>query len=455
MRNPVLKVLDVAKREYRATAMTRAFLFGVVLFPLIIWAVIAVVIPLFDSPDKRLTGTIEVLDRTDPSQPVATKIESIFDPQRLQAEYDARRSKLEADSISEDVGLAEQRKALGQLKKMPEGPHEVTIKRLPAETDIEARKADVISGATLALVSIGPEALEPPGVYDMFTGRSLDIELSNRLTDAIDRAVVDARLSRADFDPAVVRTLTATPLTRAVTITEAGETKSNALATFMLPMAFMMLLWIAVFSSGQYLLTTTIEEKSTRVMELLLSAVSPMQLMTGKILGQAAVGLTILLIYAGLGLAAASQFNILKQVPTDKLPWLAVYFVMAYFLIGSMMAAIGSAVNELREAQSLMGVVMIVLMLPMFLWTLIIRQPNSTFAVVASMIPPMTPFVMILRLAQTSEPIPTWQIVLATAIGFGAVFVAIWAAAKIFRVGVLMYGKPPSLGTLLKWIRYA
>lgn len=455
MRNPVLKVLDVAKREYRATAMTRAFLFGVVLFPLIIWAVIAVVIPLFDSPDKRLTGTIEVLDRTDPSQPVATMIESIFDPQRLQAEYDARRAKLEADSTSEEVGLAAQRAAVRDLKKLPEGPHQVAIRRLAADADVEARKADVVSGATLALVSIGPEALEPPGVYDMYTGRTLDIELANRLTDAIDRAVVDARLSRADLDPSVVRTLTASPLTRAVTITEAGETKSNALATFMLPMAFMMLLWIAVFSSGQYLLTTTIEEKSTRVMELLLSAVSPMQLMTGKILGQAAVGLTILLIYAGLGLAAASQFDILKQVPTDKLPWLAVYFVMAYFLIGSMMAAIGSAVNELREAQSLMGVVMIVLMLPMFLWTLIIRQPNSTFAVVASMIPPMTPFVMILRLAQTSEPIPTWQIVLATTIGFAAVFVAIWAAAKIFRVGVLMYGKPPSLGTLLKWIRYA
>jgi ABC-2 type transport system permease protein len=177
--------------------------------------------------------------------------------------------------------------------------------------------------------------------------------------------------------------------------------------------------------------------------------------MTGKIIGQALVGLTILAIYAGLGLAAANQFNVISLVPTDKLPWLGVYFVMAYFLIGVMMAAIGSAVNELREAQSLMGVVMIVLMIPMFLWSLIIRQPNSTFSVVTSMIPPMTPFVMILRLAQTSEPIPTWQIVLATAIGFGAVFIAVWAAAKIFRVGVLMYGKPPSIGTLLKWLRYA
>lgn len=455
MRSPALKILDVAKREYRATAMTRAFLFGVVLFPLIIWTVIAVVIPLFDSPDKRLTGTIEVLDRTDSTQPVATKIESIFDPARLQAEYDQKKAALEAKIASEETSIPERASAAKSLKKLPEGPHEVAIKRLQPDADLEARKADVRSGATLALVSIGPEALEPPGVYDMYTGRTLDIELSSRLMDAIDRAVVDARLARADFDPAAVRSLTAPPLTRAVTITDAGETKSNAAATFILPMAFMMLLWIAVFSSGQYLLTTTIEEKSTRVMELLLSAVSPMQLMTGKIIGQAGVGLTILLIYAGLGLAAANQFDILKQVPTDKLPWLGLYFVMAYFLVGSMMAAIGSAVNELREAQSLMGVVMIVLMIPMFLWSLIIRQPNSTFAVVASMIPPMTPFVMILRLAQTSEPIPTWQIVLATAIGFAAVFVAIWAAAKIFRVGVLMYGKPPTFGTLLKWIRYA
>lgn len=455
MRSPIAKIFDVAKREYRATALNRAFFFGVVLFPMIIWVIIAVVVPLFDSPDKRLEGAIGVLDLAGEERPVAQALERYFDPDRLQAEYDQRKAGLEAVLASKDTEVPARVLTERTLKKLPEGPHVVTVERLPDNADIDAEKKKVISGELLALVAVRPESLGDRGSYDLFRGRALDIELSGDLADVVDRAIIDTRIEQAGLDPAQVRQLSAPPITNSAIVTEKGETKGGQLAQFMLPMAFMMLLWIAAFTSGNYLLTTTIEEKSTRVMELLLSAVSPMQLMTGKIIGQALVGLTILAIYGGLGLAAANQFNVLSLVPTDKLPWLVIYFVMAYFLIGAMMAAIGSAVNELREAQSLMGVVMIVLMIPLFLWSMIIRQPNSTFAVVASMIPPMTPFVMILRLAQTSEPIPVWQIVLATAIGFAAVVVAIWAAAKIFRVGVLMYGKPPTLGTLIKWIRYA
>ncbi len=455
MRSPLLKIVDVAKREYRATAMNRAFFFGVVLFPIIIWVVIGVVVPLFDSPDKRLEGTIGVLDQAGEDRPVATALEQYFDADRLQTEYDQKKAALEAKVASDETPIAVRMTTERALKKLPEGPHQVTVQRLADDVDLDEQKQRVRAGELLALIAVPDGVLEQGGAYDMFRGRTLDVELSGDLTRIIDRAIVDTRLAQAGLDAEEVRRLSAPPTTNSAIVTEKGETKGGEAAQFLLPMAFMMLLWIAAFTSGNYLLTTTIEEKSTRVMELLLSAVSPMQLMTGKIIGQALVGLTILAIYGALGIAAANQFNVLALVPTDKLPWLVIYFVMAYFLIGAFMAAIGSAVNELREAQSLMGVVMIILMIPLFLWMMIIRQPNSTFAVVASMIPPMTPFVMILRMAQTSEPVPVWQIVLATTIGFAAVVVAIWAAAKIFRVGVLMYGKPPTLGTLIKWIRYA
>lgn len=449
------KIVDVAVREYRATVLTRAFLFGVVLFPVIIWVIIAVVVPLFDSPDKRLVGTIAVLDKAAESQPVATALESSFDPVRLGAEYDARRAALEEAAGPEGARTGDARQAAKALKKMPEGPAEVQIVRLGDESEIDPHKERVREGEDLALVVVEPDALKADGSYDLFVGRDLNIELGENLRRTIEKAIVDTRLAEAGLDAEQVRALTSRPGARSVTLTESGETESNALAQFILPMGFMMLLWIAVMSSGQYLLTTTIEEKSSRVMELLLSAVSPMQLMTGKIAGQAAVGLTILILYALLGVGAASQFSIMSLVPTERLPWLIVYFVMAYFLIGSLMAAIGSAVNELREAQSLMGVVFIVLMIPMFLWSLIIREPNSTFSVVASMIPPVTPFVMVLRLGQTGEPIPAWQIAASIVIGFTAVVIAVWAAAKIFRVGVLMYGKPPTIGTLIRWIRVA
>ncbi|TVQ64378.1 MAG: ABC transporter permease [Phycisphaerales bacterium] len=458
MRNPLLKIVDVAAREYRATAMTKAFIFGTLVVPVMAWVIIALVIPLFDSPDQSLEGSIAVVDRTDAAAPVASALALHFDTDRLRAEHDRQRAEHQRVLDMDDAPPALRKASERALKRMPRSPHEVEVQRIDAGADdetVEALKSEVGRGDLLALFVIPPEANVPGGRYEIYTGRDLDFERAFELRDVVNRAIVDTRISRSGENPADVRALVANPQPDIRTITDRGETDANPAAQFIVPMAFMMLLWIAVFSSGQYLLTTTIEEKSTRVMELLLSAVSPMQLMTGKIIGQGLVGLTIMVIYGGLGVVVANQFNVMGLVPTEALPWLVLYFVMGYFLIGSFMAAIGSAVNELREAQSLMGTVMIVMMIPFFLWSLIIRQPNSTFSTVASFVPPLTPFIMILRLAQTTEPIPMWQVVATTLLGFGAVVAAVWCAAKVFRVGVLMYGKPPTPLTLIRWIRHA
>lgn len=458
MRNPLRKVLDVAVREYRATTLTKAFLFGVVLFPLIVYAIIAIAAPLFDSPEKRLEGTVAVFDRSADSRPIEGALRDAFDPERMQAAYDARLASIEAE-IDKRVKLTPEQRAiaLSQLKKrLPDGPTSVQIRPLSAESEVESAKQDVRAGELLAVVDVASDALQAGGVYAIFTPPDLASDLSSELRRAIERAIVDVRLERAEYDPSTVRALMAPPSAKQVTITDEGETEKSAeIAQFLVPAAFMFLLWIAAFSGGQYLLTTTIEEKSSRVMEVLLSAVSPMQLMTGKIVGQLAVGITIIAIYVALGLFAANRFGFLSLVPLDKLVWLAIYFLMAFFLIGAVMAAIGAAVNELREAQSFMSVIMLAFMAPMFLFMPIIQGPNSTFSTVASFIPPLTPFVMVLRLGQTTEVIPMWQIALSMVVGWGAVLVAIWGAAKIFRVGVLMYGKPPTPATLIKWIRYA
>jgi ABC-type Na+ efflux pump permease subunit len=458
VRSPLRKVLDVAIREFRSTTLTKAFLFGVVLFPLIVYGIIAIAAPLFDSPEKRLEGQVAVLDRTAEDRPIEAAIRESFDPARMQAEYDERLAAIEAE-IDKRISLTPEQRgvAMAQLKKrLPGGPTDITVRSLATESEVDPAKEQVRSGDLLAVIDVASDALEPGGIYAIYTPPDLASDLSSKLRREVERAIVDTRLTLAEYDPATVRGLLAPPRANQITITDEGETaKSAEFAQFVVPAAFMILLWIASFSGGQYLLTTTIEEKSSRVMEVLLSAVSPMQLMTGKILGQLAVGITIIGIYVAVGLLAAERFGFLSLIPMEKLAWLAIYFLMAFFLIGAVMAAIGSAVNEMREAQSFMSVIMIMFMIPMFLFVPIIDGPNSTFSTVASFIPPLTPFVMILRLGQTTEVIPAWQIALSMVIGFAAVFVAIWAAAKIFRVGVLMYGKPPTPATLIKWIRYA
>ena len=119
------------------------------------------------------------------------------------------------------------------------------------------------------------------------------------------------------------------------------------------------------------------------------------------------------------------------------------------------MAAAGSAVSDMREAQSLISPIMMLLMIPMFMIFPISQNPTGVVAMVASFIPPLTPFMMVLRMCQPGVEIPTWELIATTVVALGGVAFMVFAAVKIFRVGVLMYGKPPSFWGLLKWIRYA
>jgi ABC-2 type transport system permease protein len=166
------------------------------------------------------------------------------------------------------------------------------------------------------------------------------------------------------------------------------------------------------------------------------------------------VGFLVLLVYSGMGIAALISFAVLGMVDLSLLLYLFIFYLIAYFVIASLLAAIGAAVNEMREAQSLMGPVMMILMIPWILWMPISRNPNSTFAVVTSFLPPINPFVMLTRMTSSSPP-PMWQVWLSIAVGVVSIYAAIWFAAKVFRVGLLMYGKPPNFATLIRWVRAA
>jgi ABC-type Na+ efflux pump permease subunit len=134
--------------------------------------------------------------------------------------------------------------------------------------------------------------------------------------------------------------------------------------------------------------------------------------------------------------------------------FLLVFYLLSYLTLGSIMAAIGAAVNEMREAQSMMTPVMLVVMVPWLLWMPISRDPNSTFATVLSFVPPLGNFVMLLRMTSTAPP-PSWQVWLSVLVSAAGAYAAVWFAAKVFRIGLLMFGKPPNFATLVKWARMA
>lgn len=450
------KTLTVAIREFKATAMTRAFILAAVLAPLLMIGLAVLGPILFNPKPPPLAGTVAIID---PSGQFAAAAAIEFDPQRIKDRVN-RTVQEEVQRMAENPNVAPNPAAMNRAMMVFDIHLDLDSQHQPQELD--ALKAKVRDGELAAVVTtfekddsnLPTESL-PPRVY---IPSKMNVKHTGLIEDIVQAATARARITQAGLDVETIRKLAHAPEPTTIRISKEGgekaETGGAKAAKMMVPMAFMMLIWIGAFVSANYLLTTTIEEKSNKVMEVLLSAVSPMQLMTGKIIGQALVGLVMVGMYLGLGIAALTGLAMADIIQWTSLVYFAIYYVMAYFMIASIMAAIGSAVNELREAQSLLTPAMLLLMIPLMLWLPISDSPNGTLATVASFIPPLIPFVMILRVTG-GESIPFWQIPATMLWGYVALLGMVWMSAKIFRVGVLMYGKPPSPMELLKWLRYS
>ena len=449
------KVFIIASRDFLATVGTKGFIIAMMV-PLLIYASIILVFPrLMSNRVPAITGNLTVIDQTGQ---VTDGIRKYLNPETVAARRDAafqRTAELHpmAGTASGGAGGAvAQRAIMGDLPKIEIA--EAPVAEL-ADTKQRLTRSDGVR--QLAVLVIHPNAVATGadgtfGAYDLFVRRNLDNRIQNEIRNAAAEAIVEARVRGAGLDRQRIDALTTVRRPPSVTVTATGESTTRADFGQLLPMGFTILLMISVMSSGQYLLTTTIEEKSSRTMEVILSAVSPLQLLTGKILGQMAVGLTILITYSSIGILSLISMAMFGLIDPSLLIYLFIFFLITYVIMGSLMAAIGSAVNELREAQSLMTPITLLMMIPWLFWFPISREPNSVFATVVSFIPPMNAFAMLLRLTSTSPP-PMWQVWLSIAVGIAAAFGALLFASRIFKIGLLMHGRPPNFSTLLRWAR--
>jgi ABC-2 type transport system permease protein len=463
------KVLYVAGREFTATVTTKGFVFGILFTPLLIGLLIFLMPRYLTKAPPKVEGQVVIID---PTGAIAEGLSAYLTPERFaerrektkkvieDATPPALRRQAEASPGGQAVMKQSVDSALGAVPRLQ-------VVTLPGGSDVEAAKSPLKTplpnqgggpGTRLAVVVVQPNAVRPAdgqssfGTYELFVRGKLDDRLVDDIHAGMREAIVAARLQGSGLDPLRIRNLTSVLRPGSRTVTTEGERATNTELNVLLPAAFMMLLMMSVLTSGQFLLTSTVEEKSNRVVEVLLSAVSAMELMTGKIFGQMAVGLLVLALYAGLGLLALVSFATFGLLDPILIVFLLIFYVLAYFTFASLMAAVGSAVNEMREAQSLMMPIMMLLMIPWILWLPLSREPNSLLAIVLSFLPPFSSFVMLLRMASVSPP-PMWQAWLAIAIGAGGVYAALWFAGKVFRVGLLVYGKPPTVGTLIRWAR--
>ncbi len=460
------KILQIARREFAATVMTKGFLIGLLVMPLMI-GVMAVLMPMllnFKSPPIK--GEIAVID---PTGEVIGRLREQLEPTAFASRRQAMDERLNAVMPAATQQFAKGSAAEAQIGESLKGilgeVPQLTLSQIATEAGLEAAKARLLlgkgeTGALLAVIVLehnavqGSEPSSELGGYALYVREKLDDRLVGDVREAMKTAVVDARLAVRQLDAAEIRAVTRMAFVRPQIVTRDGDLSNGDIAGKLLPMAFMILIMIAVMTAGQQLMTSTIEEKSSRVVEVLLAAVSPTELMGGKILGQMAVGLLMLLVYGGLLILAMFSFSVMGLIDPWLLVYLFIFFVIAFTTLAALMAAIGAAVNELREAQALLTPVILIAVLPSMLWLPISKDPDSMFATVLSLVPPISPFVMMLRLASSTPP-PFWQIALSIVLGIGGMLAAVWFAGKVFRIGLLMHGKPPNFATLIRWVRMA
>ena len=249
---------------------------------------------------------------------------------------------------------------------------------------------------------------------------------------------------------------------RTVRVSEEGDKAENTIVGFFLAYTMALLLYVLIVLYGQQIMNGVIEEKTSRTVEVIVSTVRPFELMLGKLVGIGLVGLTQVAVWLGAVVFVTSPALVTAFVTLPEefeIPTLSgwvllnfgVFFFLGYFIYCTFYAAIGAAFNNIQEAQQFSMVAVAFLVIPLMLIPVVINNPDGAATAAMSYIPPFTPLLMMMRVALKSPP--AWQVMLSWLLsGVFALFM-VWASARIYRVGILMYGKKPTVKELLRWVR--
>jgi ABC-2 type transport system permease protein len=279
------------------------------------------------------------------------------------------------------------------------------------------------------------------------------------LSGRLGRAILLQGLAQHGLSGAAADTLLKPIKVEAVRLEAGRETKADDKDTFFLIFVMVMMLYMAVIFYGVSIMRAVLEEKNSRVMEVLLSCATSKELMAGKLIGVGAVGLTQIGIWIAMAAvytfpAVAASLSMGEiRIPPLTLAAFAVFFLLGYLLYSSVNAAIGAVINSEQEGQQLQFVILLPLIMPVFMMRAVMHAPDAPAAVWASMVPFFAPVLMYLRIAV--QPPPVWQIALSLLLLIGTIAGFLVLAARIYRIGVLMYGKRPTLPEAVKWLKYA
>jgi ABC-2 type transport system permease protein len=434
------KILLMAKRDYIASVRTKAFIIGLVVAPLLFGGGglgVAILSKRTDLRDRR----IAVLDRT-----------GLVAPSLLRAAAE-KNAKEAYHKVTH-----KQTAALYVLEAVAPSPGDPDQQRLALSDRVRSREL-------FGFLEIWPQALhpgqetKPPARAVAFYTNAGGIDLTrNWLREPLNRAVRSAQLAQLGVDGSHFEDLLAPvpidplnllmrdPLTGALQQAK----KKDEIAEFAAPFGMMFLLMMIVMVGTAPMLSGVTEDKNQRIFEMLLGLVTPTELMAAHVLASLGRSLTSSAFYIFGALLVLQGMAMMGAAPLHLLPWFVIYVVAEVTMLASFAAALGAACNSPQDAQNLAIVLMVPIMIPFFVMVPVMADPNGPFATAMSLLPPLTPLLMLLRQAMPVG-VPAWQpwvgladVLLWTAGGT-------WVAARIFRVAILMQGQPPKLSRILRW----
>jgi ABC-2 type transport system permease protein len=437
----------IASREYNATVRTRAFVIGLLLVPLLMSGSI-VMQKLLGGFRDTTALTYAVVDRGN-------------DPGVLAA-LEAGVNEHNAHVKDSDTGPQVRPKFVLE-KVTASGDSDQAIDDLRVQLSERVRKGELDG-----FLEIGPEVAEAPPPGDPQAEkdfRGLRYQTNHPTHQAfpdlakamVTAAVQQRRAREAHLDPALARAVMRPVAlqTKGLTKLKDGkafdETDQGRFAPVIVPGAMMVLMYMIVLMGSTPLMQGVVEEKMNRVAEVLLGSVRPFQLMLGKLIGMTGVSLTMTAVYLGGMYWAARHYEFAEYISPELVAWFLFFQALASLMYGSLFIAVGAACTDLKETQALMWPVLILAMIPMFVLGIVLQEPNGPVATVLSFFPFATPSLMMARLG-VPPGVALWQPIAGAGVVIATTLLCVYAAGRIFRVGLLLQGKGADFAQMFRWI---
>ena len=430
------KFLAVIKREYLQRVRAKMFIVTTILLPMIMlfFGAVPIIILNFDAGSAM---RVAVVDETGKM-------------------YEHLDQAIVSDESQQEENVNEQRRRpFGNFVLEPVYLNQ-SPEQIRAELDQRLQSKDLDG-----YLHLPPDFLSR-GQAEFFSRNPGDVLSLRTLESVLNRAAREQRLVDANVDTKTREELFKRVRVQAIKVGATGQERDSG-GSFALVFGIGFVMYLSILMYGQVVLGAVIEEKETRIAEILFSSVKPFTLMMGKLVGVSLVALTQLTIW-GIAFSAFALYGVnvlasrgikagIPSVPFSHFIYFGLFFLLGYFIYATIYALVGSMVTTAQEGGQLAMPIILILVVSFYLFFPVSRSPDSPFAFWVSMIPFSAPVAMLVRIV-TQTP-PFWQIALSLVIGFGSVLVIMWIASRVYRVGMLMYGKRASIPEALRWARQA